>query len=54
MPKFDVFFARLGYATIEADSEDEARRIGNDNLKYDDVSWDDDWNVTDVQKQEAK
>ena len=49
---FGVFFTRNGYAEVQATSADEARRIANDKLKYDDVSWDDDWPPTDVQLEE--
>lgn len=49
---FGVFFTRNGYAEVQATSADEARRIANEKLKYDDVSWDDDWPPTDVQLEE--
>ena len=49
---YSVFFSRNGYAEVMAKSPDEARRIGDEELKYDDVSWDDDWNVTDIQLEE--
>lgn len=47
MKKFDVFFTRNGYAQIEAETQEEAERIAQQ-LKYDDVSWDDDWNPVDI------
>lgn len=47
MKKFDVFFTRNGYAQIEAETKEEAERIAQQ-LKYDDVSWDDDWNPVDI------
>ena len=49
---FGVFFTRNGYAEVQATSADEARRIADEELKYDDVSWDDDWLPTDVQLEE--
>lgn len=49
---YGVFFARNGYAKVLASSADEAWRIADKDLKYDDVSWDDDWGVTDVQLEE--
>lgn len=45
---FRVIFARTGYADIMAASEEEARQIADDELRYDDVAWDDDWHSTDV------
>ena len=49
---FEVFFSRNGYAKVQAVSAEEARRIADEELKYDDVSWDDDWHPTDVQLEE--
>ena len=40
------------YAVVQAASPEEARRIADEELKYDDVSWDDDWHPTDVQLEE--
>ena len=53
MKKFDVFFTRNGYAQIEAETKEEAERIA-DQLKYDDVSWDDDWNAVDILEAEVE
>lgn len=50
--KFDVFFSRNGHVQIEADSQEEAQRLA-EQIKYDDVSWDDDWNVTDMTEVEV-
>ena len=49
---FEVFFSRNGYAEVQAASAEEARRIADKELKYDAVSWDDDWHPTDVQLEE--
>lgn len=49
---FEVFFSRNGYAEVQAASAEEARRIADEEMKYDDVSWDDDWHPTDVQLEE--
>lgn len=49
---YEVFFSRNGYAVVQAASPEEARRIADEELKYDDVSWDDDWHPTDVQLEE--
>lgn len=46
---YGVFFARNGYAQVMATSADRARNIADDELTFDEVSWDDDWPVTDVQ-----
>ena len=49
---FEVFFSRNGYAEVQAASAEEACRIADEEMKYDDVSWDDDWHPTDVQLEE--
>ena len=49
---YEVFSSRNGYAVVQATSAEEARRIADTDLKYDDVSWDDDWHPTDVQLEE--
>lgn len=49
---YEVFFSRKGYAVVQATSAEEALRIADNELKYDDVSWDDDWHPTDVQPEE--
>lgn len=49
---YEVFFSRNGYAVVHAPSAQEAIRIADEELKYDDVSWDDDWHPTDVQVEE--
>ena len=46
---YGVFFSRCGYAQVMATSAEEAMRIADERLTCDDVSWDDDWPVTDVQ-----
>lgn len=53
MKKFDVCFTRNGYAQIEAETEEEAERIAQQ-LKYDDVFWDDDWNSVDILEAEVE
>ena len=45
---YGVVFVRTGYAEVMASSEEEARQIADDELKYEDVSWDDDWHSTDA------
>ena len=45
---YGVVFVRTGYAEILACSKEEARIIADEELKYDDVAWDDDWHPTDV------
>ena len=45
---YGVVFVRTGYAEVIAASEEEARQIGDDELKHEDVSWDDDWHSTDA------
>ena len=45
---YGVVFARTGYAEIMACSEEEARQIADNELKYEDVAWDDDWHCTDA------
>lgn len=45
--RYIVTFARLGGAVIEAESIDEARQIAG-TLKYEEIVWDDDYPVTDV------
>ena len=46
---YDVFFCRFGCAQVDATSHWEARKIADETLKYEDVSWDDDWQSTDAQ-----
>jgi len=46
---YGVFFSRNGYAQVMATSAEKARIIANERLTCDEVSWDDDWPVTDVQ-----
>ena len=46
---YGVFFFRSGYAQVMATSAEKARTIADEKLTYDEVSWDDDWPVTDVQ-----
>lgn len=48
---YDITFARFGYANIEATSADEAFKIAN-NLLTNEISWNDDWEVTDVMEVE--
>lgn len=47
MKKFGVIFTRCGYLAVEAETEDEALEISA-YAKTDDVSWDDDWETTDI------
>ena len=46
---YGVFFSRNGYAQVMATSAEKARTIADEKLTCDEVSWDDDWPVTDVQ-----
>ena len=45
---YGVFFARHAYAQVMATSADEAMRIADEKLTYDELSWDDSWSVTDA------
>ena len=51
MMQYLVTFTRTGGVVIEADSKDKAASIAN-SMTLDDVSWDDDWPITDVQEME--
>lgn len=51
---YDVFFCRFGCAQVDATSHWEARKIADETLKYEDVSWDDDWQSTDAQLAEEE
>ena len=46
---YGVFFSRNGDAQGMATSAEKARNNADKKLTYDEVSWDDDWPVTDVQ-----
>lgn len=46
--KFMVTVTRCGGVVITAESEEDAMRIANEELKVDDISWDDDWSPTDA------
>jgi len=48
--EFDITVARLGFVRIDAKDKNDAARIVNETVKYDDVDWDDDWNITDIQE----
>ena len=45
---YSVVFVRTSYAEVMASTEEEAQQIADDELKYEDVSWDDDWHSTDA------
>jgi hypothetical protein len=46
--KFVVTVVRYGGVTVEANSREEAIKEVEDNALLSDVSWDDDWTVTDA------
>ena len=46
---FGVFFTRCGYSEVKAMNAQDAMRIADQELKLNDVSWDDDWHPTDAQ-----
>ena len=47
MKKWDVTITRYGFAIIEAETPEKAEEIGN-SLTCDEISWSDDYEVTDV------
>ena len=49
--KFDVTFVRYGFATIEAETEDEAWRKAEAYGK-EDITWPDEFETSDVQEEE--
>lgn len=49
---YDVFFQREGYAQVEATSPEEAMRIANETLTYDDISWNETWPATYAQSED--
>ena len=49
---FGVFFTRCGYAEIKVASVQEAMRMADQDLRLDDISWDDDWHPTDAQPED--
>ena len=53
MKKFNVTVSRVGFATIEAETQEDAFRIA-DNLGSDDFEWELGFNVTDCQEEEGK
>ena len=50
---YGVFVSRNGYCRVKATSPAEARRIVDDTFSDDQVSWDENWNTTDAQVEEA-
>lgn len=50
--RFFVTVVRFGGICVNAASEDEARNFVDSCVKTDEVSWDDDWAVADVQPEE--
>ncbi len=50
--KYEVFFLRTGYAEIDADTPEDAKRIA-DKLQEQKISWTDDWEVDAIQEQES-
>ena len=51
MKKFDVTFTRYGFATIEAETEEEAWNKAEAYGK-EDVTWSDEFETSDVQEEE--
>lgn len=51
---YGVFVARNGYCRVKATSPAEARRIVDETFSDDQVSWDENWNTTDAQVEEAE
>ena len=51
MKKYNITFARYGYATIEAQTEEEAYRKVEGYGK-EDIEWSDEFEATDVQREE--
>ena len=51
MKKFDVTFTRYGFATIEAETEEEAWQIA-EGYEKEDITWSDEFETTDVQEEE--
>ena len=51
MKKFDVTFARDGFATIEAETEEEAWSKAEADGK-DDITWSDEFETSDVQEED--
>lgn len=47
MKEFNVMFQRYGFATIEAESEAEAKEIAN-NMKANEIQWSDDFDFSDI------
>ena len=50
---YGVFVSRNGYCRVKATSPAEARRIVDETFSDDLVSWDENWNTTDAQVEEA-
>ncbi|MDL2206549.1 hypothetical protein LJC33_06555 [Eubacteriales bacterium OttesenSCG-928-N13] len=48
MSRYGLVFCRSGYVEIEAQSKEDARRLADDIVCVDQVSWDDDWPCVDV------
>lgn len=46
---YGVFFTHHGYAEIEAESAEEAMKLADETIPFDEVTWDDDWSCTDAQ-----
>ena len=51
MKKFDVTFTHYGFATIEAETEEEAQ-IKAEAYGKEDISWSDEFETSDVQEEE--
>ena len=51
MKRFDVTFVRYGFATIEAETEEEAW-IKAEGYGKEDISWSDEFEASDVQEEE--
>lgn len=51
--EYMVFFSRNGCVRVMATSRENAMQIADETVKYDDVSWDDDWNAVDAQMEDG-
>ena len=51
MKKFDVTFTNYGFATIEAETEEEAWKLAEGYGK-EDITWSDEFETSDVQEED--
>lgn len=48
MAKFGVFVCRCGYIQIEAENEEEAAKLVENEHDTEKISWNDSWEIDDV------